>query len=126
MTREPTRRHDRHLALLVAAGALDIAASFLSFVVFRRASPLYFPLAALVTIALLTAGIFVNRVALYFYELWLLVGVVSQLPLRPLSERLPVFVANLVAATLTFAYLMLKRLPNEAGPERRHGEVGGG
>jgi len=105
MTKKSIRLYDRRTALLAAAGALDIAASFMSFVIFGRASALYFPLAALVTIALLTAGIFVNRVVLYFFESWLLVGAASQLPLRPLPERLPVFVANLLAAILTFAYL---------------------
>lgn len=109
MTEERSQSHSGHTVLLLCAGTLDIVASFLSFIVFARASPAFFPVAALVTVGLLAAGILISQVVLYVFVLWSLVGAASQLPLRPLPARLSVFAADLLAATLTLAYLRTRR-----------------
>lgn len=97
------------VGVLLLAGALDLVATFLAFVVFREASPLYFLVGGLFTIGVLIAGAFGPPLFLYLFTFGAFIRAITQLPLHPLDERLPIFAADLAAAALALSYIVARR-----------------
>jgi hypothetical protein len=87
---------------LLIAGALHLAASFLAFVVFRDL-PALFAVSAVLTLGLL-ALVSRDPRLIYVFAALVLVGALSQIPFHPVSERLPIFLADILAFAATLFY----------------------
>lgn len=93
-------------SLLLAAGSLDVCASFLSFVVFRSDLE-YFILATVVTMTLVAFALLLRRWAALVLTGLALVGAATQVPFDPLGSSFLVFMLELGAAALAIAYLRM-------------------
>ena len=102
----------RYLAALLAVIVLDITASFLGLIVVGDASVALFVVSMVITLSLGIASIRRHRLALYGLIAWTLVGALTQLTSRPLTERLGVLVIEAAAVALSIA--CLRGLPPRA------------
>jgi hypothetical protein len=102
----------RYRAALVAVIVLDITALFLGLVVVGDVSFALFVVSMAIPLGLGIASIRGHRLALYGLIAWTLVGALTQLTSRPLTERLSVLVIEVAAVALSIA--CLRGLPPRA------------
>lgn len=105
MTTWRSRLDGGNRALLHAAGAFMVFASFLAFIVFSLGSWVLFLVSLLMVVGLVALGLFVSRIAVYLLVAWSLIGAVSQVLPGPMPGRLSIFAVDLVAAVLALTYL---------------------
>lgn len=105
------RLHERSTVLLLAAAMSNLVAVFVAFVVYERASPIFFILSLSLLVVLVTVGLFINRAATFVLLSWSVIGAFSQLlpPARP--GAIPILAANVLSAALILIYLRSKTGP---------------